>query len=85
MKVLKVGGIISSFFQLVLGIPSKLTLDAIDKSLEVFKVFLEESLEVRLRSQSNFLVAALMLGLSEADNAVKKCSNKAGMINPCDA
>ena len=43
--MLKVEGLISSIFQLVLGIPFKFALDIIDKGLRVLKVFLEEGLE----------------------------------------
>lgn len=43
--MLKVRGVVLSLFQLVLGVHFKLTLNAIDKSLGVSKVFLEEGLK----------------------------------------
>ena len=71
LEILKMRGVIASSFQLVLGIPSKLTPDAINKSLEVLKVFSEEIFEVGLHDQSDVLVAALLLSLCEADNATE--------------
>ena len=44
--MLKVGDIVLSFFQLVLGIFFKLAPNAIDKGLEVSRIFLEESLKL---------------------------------------
>ena len=37
---------ISGFFQLVLGVPPKPTLNAINKGLEVLEILLEEGLEL---------------------------------------
>lgn len=67
----KVEGVISSFFQLALGIPFKTTLDVINKGLRVFKIFLEESFEIRTYDKNNVFVIALILGPFEADNATK--------------
>ena len=69
-----------SRFQLVLGVPSKLTLDAINKDLRVFEVFLEESLKVKPRDRSGAFVAALMLGLFEANSATKIYGSKRGTV-----
>ena len=57
---------------MVLKILHKLTLDVVDKDLRIFEVFSEKSFEVRLCNKSNTLVALLVLGLSEADNAMEK-------------
>ena len=38
--------VVSSLFQLVLEVPFKFALNAIDKNLGVFKVYLEKSLEL---------------------------------------
>ena len=70
------GGVISSLFQLVLGVFSKLALDAINKDLGVPKVLLEESFELRRCNQSDTFVTALLLDLSEADGAMEKCGGK---------
>ena len=74
------GSIVSSFFQLVLGVSSKLTLDAINKGLGVSEVLLEEGLELWLHDWSGTFVAALILGLSKADNTMKEGGGKQGTI-----
>ena len=61
--MLKVEGVISTFFQLIFEVSSKLILNAINKNLEVSKVFLEESFEVRLYNKSDIFVAVFMLNL----------------------
>ena len=83
--MLKVGSVVLGFFQLVLGVPSKLALNAINKSLGVPKVLLEEGLELWPRNQSSALVAALVLCTSEADSAIDKGGGKRGKINPYSA
>ena len=83
--MLKVGGIVSSFFQLVLGISSKLASHAIDKGLGVFEVLSEEVLELRPRDYSGAFVAALVLGPSEANGATEKCGGEKGTIHPYSA
>ena len=70
------GGIILRFFYLVLGVPFKLAPDTINKSLEVPKVLLEEGLVLKLCDRSSAFVAALVLGLSEADNVAEESSSK---------
>ena len=85
LKMLKVGGIVLSFFQLVLKVLSKLTPDAIDKGLGVPKVLSNEVFELRSRDRSGAFVTALALGLSEADGATEKNSGKGATIYPCDA
>ena len=83
--MLKVGGVVSSFFQLVLGVPSKLAPDAINKGLGVPEIFLEEVLELRPHDRSGALIAALVLGPSEADGATKEGGGKRGTIHPYSA
>ena len=74
--MLKMGGVISRFFQLVLGVFFKLVLNAINKYLKVLEVFLEKGFEFWPRDWSNAFVAALVLGLSEIDGATKECGGK---------
>ena len=81
LKVLKVGGVISNFFQLILRVLFKLTLDIIDKGLRVSKVFLKKGLKIKLRNWSSALVAALVLGLSEADRATEEFGGKEDTIH----
>ena len=44
--MLEVGCPVSGFFQLVLGVPPKLTPDAVNKGLGTSEVLLEEDLEL---------------------------------------
>ena len=75
--------VVSSLFQLILGVPFKLAPDAINKSLRVSKVFLKESFKLRLRDWSDALMAMLVLGSSEANSATKKSDGKQSIIYPC--
>ena len=68
---------------MVLEVPSKLTSDAIDKSLGVLKVFLEKYVELWPRDQNNGFVVALVIGLSEADGAMEDRDGKKGIIHLC--
>ena len=68
---------------MVLKIPSKLALNAIDKWLGVLKVLSEKVLKLRPCDRSGAFVAALVLGLFEADGATKDCGGKGGTIHPC--
>ena len=70
--MLKVGCSISSFFQLVLGVLSKLTPDTVNKDLRVSEIFLEESFEVGPRDRSGAFVVVLVLSPFNADRATKK-------------
>ena len=83
--MLKVGGVVLSLFQLILGVPSKLAPNTIDKGLEVPKVLLEEVLELRPRDRSGAFVAALMLGSSEADGGTEEGGGEGGTIHFCGA
>ena len=47
LKILKMGCLISDFFQLVLKVFSKLVLNIVNKSLEIFKVFLEKDFKLK--------------------------------------
>ena len=82
--MLKVRGIISSFFQLVLRVPSKLAPNAIYKGLGVNKVLLEEGFELRLRDWNNALVIIIVLSQTEADGATEEGGGKWSTIHPCD-
>ena len=74
--MLKVEGVISSLFQLVLEVPSKPTSNAINKALGVSKVFLEEVIKLRPHYQSGAFVAAFLLGPSEANGVAEENSDK---------
>lgn len=45
---------------------------SINKGMRVFEVFFEKSLELEPRDRSGFMIAAFMLILLEADNAIEK-------------
>ena len=66
------GCLIADFFQLILGVPPKLTPDAVNKGLRAPEVLSEEGLELWPRDRSGALVAALVLGPSEADGATEE-------------
>ena len=70
------GGVILSFFQLILRVPFKLALDAIDKGLGVSKVFFKDSLELWPCDWNGTLVTALVLGPSKADGTAKEYGGK---------
>lgn len=74
--MLKMRYSISRFFQLILGVLSKLTPDTVMKALEVFKILLKESFEVAQCNKNKALVAVLMLGLPKANNAIDNWDNK---------
>ena len=77
------GDVVSSFFQLVLELPSKLALDTINKGLGVLEVLLEEVLELKPCDQSGAFVAVLVLSPSDADSATEECGSKGVTIDPC--
>ena len=70
--MLELGCPILDFFQLILGVPPKLTPNAVNESLRAFEVLLKKSLELWPRDQSGALVAALVLNLSKADRVPKE-------------
>ena len=74
---------VSGFFQLVLGVPPKLTPDAVNKGLRASKVFLEEGLELWPRDGSGAFVASLVFGPSEADGTTEEGGGKGGTIHLC--
>ena len=80
--MLKVGCPVSGFFQLVLGVPPKLTPDAVNKGLRASEVLSEEGLEFWPRDRSGAFVAALVLSLSEADGATEEGGGEGGTIHP---
>ena len=65
---------------MVLGVPSKLSPDAINESLGVPKVSLEEDFKARLCNKSGVFMTVLMRSLSKADSAIKIWNNKQGTI-----
>ena len=72
---------LSGLFQLVLGVPSKLTPDIVNKGLRIPEVLSEEGFELWPRDQSGALVAALVLSSSEADTATEEWGCKWGTIH----
>ena len=78
--MLKVGDIVSSFFQLVLRILFKLTPDIVDKSLRISEDFLKEDFKIKLYDQSGALMMALVLSPSETDRVQKIKSGKQDII-----
>ena len=83
--MLNVGYPVSGFFQLVLGIPPKLTLDTVNGGLGAPQILSEEGFKLWPRDGSEAFVALLVLGLSEADGNTKEGGGKGGMIHPCGA
>ena len=83
--MLKVGGVILSLFQLVLGVLFKLTPDTINKSLRVFNVLSEKVLKLWPYDWGNVLVVALVLGPSDTNSVAKENGGIWGIIHPCGA
>ena len=73
---------ISGFFQLVLGVLSKLTPNIINKSLVIFEIFSKEGFKLRPYDWNDAFMVAFMLSLSEADNTIEKLGYKWDMIHP---
>ena len=76
---------VSGFFQLVLGVPPKLTPDAVNEGLRASEVLLEKDFELCPRNRSGALVAALVLSPSEADGTTEEGGGKRGTIHLCGA
>ena len=70
--MLEVGCLVSDFFQLILGVPLKLTPDAVNEGLGASEILMEEGLKLWPRDGSGTLVAALVLCPSEADRATEE-------------
>ena len=85
LEVLKVGCPVLGFFQLVFGIPPKLTPDTVNKGLEAPEILPEEGLELWPRDRSSAFVTSLVLSLSEADGTTEEDGGKGGTIHPCGA
>lgn len=74
--------LVLGFFQLILGVFSKLDPDVINEKLEVIGVFLQEDLEFWLFNCNNALMMVLVLSLPKIDNvAKKKVANKIWFIS----
>lgn len=56
---------------MVLRVHFKLTLNVINKSLEISEVFLEKSFEFKLYDRSGTLIPVIMLGSFEANSATE--------------
>lgn len=78
--MLKVWCLILGFFQLVLEILSKFTLDIINKNLEVSKVLLKKVFKVWLYDKSGTFIVALILSSLKADVTTKVWSSKQDTI-----
>ena len=70
---------------MVLGVFSKLTLDAINKGLGLPEVFLEKGLELWPCDWSSAFMVALVLDPSKTDSTTKKSGGKQGIIYLCGA
>ena len=70
--MLEVGCPVSDFFQLILGIPPKLTPDAVNESLGAAEILTEEGLKLWPRDWSDALVTTLVLCPSEAGEATEE-------------
>lgn len=64
--------LVSSFFQLILGVPYKLILNIVNKSLGISEVYQEEGFELGPRNWSGVFMAALVLNPSEPNGATKE-------------
>lgn len=64
------------FFWLVLRSFFQSAPNIINKSLEIFEIFLKKSFEYKLYNRSNVLVVLLMFGPPEVDSTTKKWSSK---------
>ena len=58
----------------------KLTLNIINKSLRIFKVFLEKNFKIELYNKNNILMVALILDLFEVNNTIEKWGGKKSII-----
>lgn len=54
----------------------ELTLDIVNKSLEISEIFLEKDFEIELYNKNGALVIAIMLGPPDANSAIKKENGK---------
>ena len=77
------------FFQLVLGVPPKLTPDTVNEGLETPEILLKEGYKLWPRDGSDAfvaaLVAALVLSPFKADGTTEKGGGKKSTIHPCGA
>lgn len=69
--MLKMGDIVSSFFQLISEFSFKLTPDFVNKGLRISNIFLEKDIEVGLCDQIGALIATHVLNSSELDRATE--------------
>lgn len=72
LKILKVRCPVSGFFSLVLRVFPELTLDIVNKDLEISKVFFNKSFEIRLRNKSDALMTTLVLSSFKANSTTEK-------------
>ena len=79
--MLKVWCLVSGFFQLILGVFSKLIPNIVNKDLRIPKILLEKDFEFWPHDWSNALVAALVLSPSKVDGTMKKRGCKWGTIH----
>ena len=73
---------VSGFFQLILRILPKLTLNIINKNLRTLKIFTKKDFELKLYDKGCALVIVLVLSPSEVDEATKKYGSKKSMVYP---
>ena len=58
---------------MILEIPPKLTLEIINKDLEIFKAFFKKGFEIRLCNRSGTFVAMMVMSSSKANDSKQKC------------
>ena len=66
---------------MILEVTLKFTLNVINKSLEISKVFLKNIFKLSLCDRSDALIAALVLCISKTDYATKKWGGKQDTVN----
>ena len=59
------------FFELILRILFKFTLDIIIKKLKMLKIFLKEDLKVKRHDKCGIFVTIFMISLFKANNIIK--------------
>ena len=70
--MLKLWCLVSGFFQLVLGVFSKLILNIVNKGLKIPKVLSKKSFKFWLHDKNGAIVMVFMLNLFEVDSTVEK-------------
>lgn len=70
--MLKVKCLVSDFFQLVLKVVSKFSLDIVIKGLKIFKVDLKKSFKIRSYNKNGAFLAIFVLGPLDTYAVIEK-------------